>query len=37
LRAGKADFAPVAGIALVFLLAGLAGRALVAIYGQLSR
>ena len=36
-RAGKADFAPVAGIALVFLLAGLAGRALVAIYGQLSR
>ena len=36
LRAGKADFAPVAGIALVFLLAGLAGRALVFIYGRLS-
>jgi uncharacterized protein YggT (Ycf19 family) len=36
LRAGKADFAPVAGIALVFLLAGLAGRALVSLYGRLS-
>jgi uncharacterized protein YggT (Ycf19 family) len=36
LRTGKADFAPVAGIALVFLLAGLAGRALVFIYGRLS-
>jgi uncharacterized protein YggT (Ycf19 family) len=36
LRAGKADFTPVVGIALVFLLAGLAGRALVIIYGRLS-
>jgi uncharacterized protein YggT (Ycf19 family) len=36
LRAGKADFAPVAGIALVFLLAGLAGHALVSLYGRLS-
>jgi len=36
LRAGKADFAPVVGVALVFLLAGLAGRALVYIYGRLS-
>jgi len=36
LRAGRADFAPVAGIALVFLLAGLAGRFLVYIYGRLS-
>jgi len=36
LRAGKADFAPVIGIALVFLLAELAGRALVFIYGRLS-
>jgi len=36
LRAGRVDFAPVAGIALVFLLAGLAGRALVIIYGRLS-
>jgi uncharacterized protein YggT (Ycf19 family) len=36
LRAGRADFAPVAGIALVFLLAGLAGRVLVYIYGRLS-
>ena len=35
LRAGRADFAPVVGIALVFLLAGLAGRALVYIYGRL--
>jgi uncharacterized protein YggT (Ycf19 family) len=35
LRAGRADFAPVVGIALVFLLAGLAGRALVIIYGRL--
>ena len=35
LRAGKADFAPVAGIALVFLLAGLAGRALIFLYGRL--
>jgi uncharacterized protein YggT (Ycf19 family) len=36
LRAGKADFAPVVGIALVFLLAGLAGHALILIYGRLS-
>jgi hypothetical protein len=36
LRAGKADFAPVAGIALVFLLAELAGHALVFIYGRLT-
>jgi uncharacterized protein YggT (Ycf19 family) len=36
LRAGRADFAPVAGIALVFLLAGLAGRVLVYVYGRLS-
>ena len=36
LRVGRADFAPVVGIALVFLLAELAGRALVAIYGRLS-
>jgi hypothetical protein len=35
LRAGRADFAPVAGIALVFLLAGLAGRALISLYGRL--
>ncbi len=35
LRAGRADFAPVVGTALVFLLAGLAGRALVIIYGRL--
>ena len=35
LRAGRVDFAPVVGIALVFLLAGLAGRALVIIYGRL--
>jgi len=36
LSAGRADFAPVVGIALVFLLAGLAGRALVSVYGRLS-
>ena len=36
LRAGKADFAPVVGIALVFLLAELAGRALMYIYGRQS-
>ena len=35
LRAGKADFAPVVGIALVFLLAELAGRALTLLYGRL--
>ena len=36
LRAGRADFAPVVGIALVFLLAELAGRALVSVYARLS-
>ncbi|MGD0253215.1 MAG: hypothetical protein ABSC01_11020 [Verrucomicrobiota bacterium] len=36
LRAGKADFAPVVGIVLVFLLAGLAERGLIFIYGRLS-
>jgi uncharacterized protein YggT (Ycf19 family) len=36
LRAGKVDFAPVLGIALVFLLAGLAERGLFFIYGRLS-
>ena len=36
LRTGRADFTPVVGIALVFLLAELAGRALVFIYGRLS-
>jgi hypothetical protein len=35
LRVGKADFAPVVGMALVFLLAELAGRALVLLYGKL--
>jgi uncharacterized protein YggT (Ycf19 family) len=35
LRAGKVDFAPVVGIALVFLLAEMAGRALVWLYGRL--
>jgi uncharacterized protein YggT (Ycf19 family) len=35
LRAGKADFAPVVGIALVFLLAGLGERGLTFIYGRL--
>jgi uncharacterized protein YggT (Ycf19 family) len=35
LRAGKADFAPVVGIALVFLLAELAGHALIVVYGRL--
>jgi len=35
LRAGKADFAPAAGIALVFLLAGLAARLLVFLYSRL--
>jgi len=34
-RAGKADFAPVVEIAIVFLFAGLAGRGLVWIYGRL--
>ena len=36
LRAGKADFAPVVGIALVFLLAEVAGRLLIFLYGRLS-
>lgn len=36
LRAGKADFAPVAGIALVFLLAGLAEFFLAWLYRRLS-
>lgn len=36
LRAGKVDFAPVVGIALVFLLAELAERALNYLYGHLS-
>jgi len=35
LRAGKVDFAPVVGIALVFLAAELAGRGLVLLYGRL--
>lgn len=35
LRAGKADFAPVVGIALVFLFAELAGRGLVWLYARL--
>jgi uncharacterized protein YggT (Ycf19 family) len=35
LRAGKVDFAPVVGIALVFLVAELAGRGLVLLYGKL--
>jgi hypothetical protein len=35
LRAGKVDFAPVVGIALVFLAAELAGRGLVSLYGRL--
>lgn len=35
LRVGKADFAPVVGIALVFLLAGLVGRGLVVLYGKM--
>jgi uncharacterized protein YggT (Ycf19 family) len=35
LRAGKADFAPIVGMALVFLLAELAGRGLTALYLRL--
>ena len=35
LRLGKVDFAPVVGIALVFLAAELAGRGLVLLYGKL--
>jgi uncharacterized protein YggT (Ycf19 family) len=36
LRAGRADFAPVAGIALTFLLAEVAGRVLVILYRRLA-
>jgi len=36
LRVGKVDLAPVVGIALVFLLAGLAERGLIFIYARLS-
>jgi uncharacterized protein YggT (Ycf19 family) len=36
LRAGKADFAPVVGIALTFLIAELAGRGLAWIYARLT-
>jgi uncharacterized protein YggT (Ycf19 family) len=36
LRVGKVDFAPVVGIALVFLIAGLAARALAFFYSRLS-
>jgi uncharacterized protein YggT (Ycf19 family) len=36
LRVGKVDFAPVVGIALAFLLAGLAGRGLNFLYRWLS-
>jgi hypothetical protein len=36
LRIGKADFAPVVGIALVFLLAEAAGRGLVFLYAKMS-
>ena len=36
LRAGKVDFAPVLCVVLVFLLAGLAERGLIFIYGRLS-
>jgi uncharacterized protein YggT (Ycf19 family) len=36
LRAGKVDFAPVVGIALVFLIAGFAARALAFLYARLS-
>jgi len=35
LRTGKVDFAPVVGIVLVFLVAELAGRGLVLLYGKL--
>ena len=35
LQAGKVDFAPVVGMALVFLAAELAGRGLVLLYGKL--
>jgi uncharacterized protein YggT (Ycf19 family) len=36
LRLGNVDFAPVLGVALVFLLAEAAGRGLVFLYGKLS-
>jgi uncharacterized protein YggT (Ycf19 family) len=36
LRAGRADFAPVVGIALTFLIAELAGRGLARVYAHLS-
>jgi uncharacterized protein YggT (Ycf19 family) len=36
LRLGKADFAPVLGIALIFFLAEAAGRGLTLLYGKLS-
>jgi uncharacterized protein YggT (Ycf19 family) len=36
LRVGKVDFAPVVGIAMVFLIAGLAARALAFFYSRLS-
>lgn len=36
MRAGRVDLAPVAGLALVFLLAGLAGEMLNYLYGRLS-
>jgi uncharacterized protein YggT (Ycf19 family) len=36
LRVGKADFAPVVGIALIFLIAGLAARGLAFFYSRLS-
>jgi len=35
LRAGRADFAPVVGIALAFLIAELAGRGLGWLYARL--
>jgi hypothetical protein len=36
LRAGRVDFAPVVGMVLVFLLAGLAERGLTFIYRRMS-
>jgi uncharacterized protein YggT (Ycf19 family) len=36
LRAGKADFAPIVGIALTFLIAELAGRGLALLHALLS-
>jgi hypothetical protein len=35
LRAGKADFAPIVGIALAFLIAEAGERGLVFLYGRL--